>query len=49
MEGVSKAKSFCPDLIMLDLLLPPPPVLRKTEKAPGENDDGRVTTVIDTT
>jgi len=22
MEGVSKAKSFCPDLIMLDLLLP---------------------------
>jgi ATP-dependent HslUV protease ATP-binding subunit HslU len=26
---------------LLDLLLPPPPVLRKTEKAPGENDDGR--------
>jgi ATP-dependent HslUV protease ATP-binding subunit HslU len=26
---------------LLDLLLPPPPVMRKQEKAPGENDDGR--------
>jgi ATP-dependent HslUV protease ATP-binding subunit HslU len=26
---------------LLDLLLPPPPAVRKPEKAPGENDDGR--------
>jgi ATP-dependent HslUV protease ATP-binding subunit HslU len=26
---------------LLDLLLPPPPALRKVEKVPGENDDGR--------
>ncbi|MGA2986259.1 MAG: ATP-dependent protease ATPase subunit HslU [Terriglobia bacterium] len=26
---------------LLDLLLPPPPLMRKPEKAPGENDDGR--------
>ena len=26
---------------LLDLLLPPPPAVRKPEKTPGENDDGR--------
>jgi len=26
---------------LLDLLLPPPPVMRKPEKVPGETDDGR--------
>lgn len=26
---------------LLDLLLPPPPVMRKPEKAPGDTDDGR--------
>src|SRR5271169_4169061 len=26
---------------LLDLLLPPPAVIRKPEKAPGDNDDGR--------
>lgn len=29
---------------LLDLLLPPPPLVRKPEKTPGENDDGRAAT-----
>jgi ATP-dependent HslUV protease ATP-binding subunit HslU len=42
-EVAEKAEQNAEERV-LDLLLPPPPLVRKAEKAPGDNDDGRAAT-----